>query len=477
MLLLTRAQFLTITHALLFSSFFQHSVGSETVADDEECHIFITVASFWFKSRSPNDGLQGLQTRQLEINWDPNLCMGNLHSVFLTSKDPQSANFSLDGSFLDSAVCMHHPANFYRTNVTLGRPRLPGGWDKDTVIQNEVNSASNKPESGDHCLPYWIAGFDKSGNLLSSDCLKIRPTWMGDMKSQIAGAKVSQLMIPGTHNSGSFYGKDIQSRGDVLYRFTRTQDEDVWEQLVWGARYLDLRVGYYKNKKESFWINHARERITELRPVLQDVARFLRASPHEFVIVDFHRFPVGFSGKFQQYAVRHRWLANLIKEELGEFGAPCVFMGSPQLSDLWHSGKRVLVYHAERHDVHVNWNDNWLCAPLLQAWGNQQNATGLRNYMEGALHKFAGRPIPWSVMAELTPNYSDAILRPQRGLRMMADDINRSVTHWFRHFWWRDANIVATDFLLGNKIIDVAIEANEKRFPKYEAKSYYRNFS
>jgi hypothetical protein len=71
-------------------------------------------------------------------------------------------------------------------------------------------------------------------------------------RSQIGNARVSQLMIPGTHNSGCFYGKDIESRGDVLYRFTRTQDEDVWEQLVWGARYLDLRVGYYKNKKGAF---------------------------------------------------------------------------------------------------------------------------------------------------------------------------------------------------------------------------------
>lgn len=72
---------------------------------------------------------------------------------------------------------------------------------------------------------------------------------------------------------------------------------------------------------EQFWINHAQERITELRPVLQDVARFLRMSPSEVVIVDFHRFPVGFSGKFQQSAVRHRWLANLINEELGELAA------------------------------------------------------------------------------------------------------------------------------------------------------------
>jgi len=79
-------------------------------------------------------------------------------------------------------------------------------------------------------------------------------------------------------------------------------------------------------------------------------------------------------------------------------------------------------------------------------------------------------------MAELTPKYSHVIMRPQRGLRMMADEINRGITSWFKHLWWKDANIVATDFLLGNKIVDVAIEANEKRFPKFSDKSYYGNF-
>ncbi|CAB3371354.1 Hypothetical predicted protein [Cloeon dipterum] len=468
---LTLTEFLVLLAALT-TALFHSSVSDELPWDD--CHVFITVGSYWYKSIK-NDGLKGLQTRHLELNWEPTLCGGNLYSVFLFSEDPTNESFNQTESFLDSVVCNQHPRNFYRTNATLGRPKLPGGWDKETILRNEQNNATTMPTPGNHCLPYWIAALSRNGSLLASDCLKIRPTWMGDMKSQIEGARVSKLMIPGTHNSGCYYGKDIGSRGDVIYRFTRTQDEDIWEQLVWGARYLDLRVGYYERKNEQFWINHARERITELRPVLQDVARFMRMSPNEVVIVDFHRFPVGFSGKFQKYAVRHRWLANLINEELGSMATQCVFMSSPRLSDLWHSGKRLMVYHAKRHEVHVNWNDDWLCAPLLQAWGNQQNATGLGNYIEEAMQRYSGRPLPWSIMAELTPKYSDAILRPQRGLRMMADDVNRGITNLFRHKWWKDANIVATDFLLGNKIIDVAIEANEKRYPKYASKSYLPN--
>jgi hypothetical protein len=69
----------------------------------------------------------------------------------------------------------------------------------------------------------------------------------------------------------------------------------------------------------------------------------------------------------------------------------------------------------------------------------------------------------WAAMAELTPSPLDPVLQPSRGLRLMADDVNRHVTRWFRDLWWRDANVVATDYVLGNKIIDVAIEANLRR--------------
>jgi hypothetical protein len=90
--------------------------------------------------------------------------------------------------------------------------------------------------------------------------------------------------------------------------------------------------------------------------------------------------------------------------------------------------------------------------------------------------KNTGRSVPWAAMAELTPKYTDVIMRPQRGLRMMADEVNRGLTYWFKHLWWKDANIVATDFLLGSKIIDVAVEANDKRFSRFSDKSHFSNY-
>jgi hypothetical protein len=64
-------------------------------------------------------------------------------------------------------------------------------------------------------------------------------------------------MLPGTHNSGCFYGsEEALARGDIVSRFLLTQDEDVYEQLVWGVRYLDIRVGYYRDKGAGKLINN-----------------------------------------------------------------------------------------------------------------------------------------------------------------------------------------------------------------------------
>lgn len=57
---------------------------------------------------------------------------------------------------------------------------------------------------------------------------------------------LSKLIIPGTHNSGSYNSDDSVLKGEGFHRFVFTQDHDIWTQLVFGIRYLDFRIGYYQ---------------------------------------------------------------------------------------------------------------------------------------------------------------------------------------------------------------------------------------
>ena len=76
-----------------------------------------------------------------------------------------------------------------------------------------------------------------------------------------------------------------------MKKFSINQDEDVWSQLLYGIRYLDLRVGYYKTTPEKFWIVHDFVKMNPLYEVVNDVRRFL-TSTKELVIMDFHRYEV-----------------------------------------------------------------------------------------------------------------------------------------------------------------------------------------
>ena len=74
-----------------------------------------------------------------------------------------------------------------------------------------------------------------------------------------------------------------------MKKFSLNQDEDVWSQLLYGIRYLDLRVGYYKLTPEKFWVVHDFVKLNPLYEVINDIRRFL-SSTKEVVIMDFHRY-------------------------------------------------------------------------------------------------------------------------------------------------------------------------------------------
>ena len=68
-------------------------------------------------------------------------------------------------------------------------------------------------------------------------------------------------------------------------------------------------------------------------------------------------------------------------------------------------------------------------------------------------------------MAEFTPKPLDIVLRPTQGLRNFAQKVNpwlSNVIHEDRQ-WLTKSNIIATDFFLGNNVIQTSINANYKR--------------
>lgn len=151
--------------------------------------------------------------------------------------------------------------------------------------------------------------------------------------------RMDWTLIPGTHNSGAY---DPSRLANIVQNYVLNQDRIVWTQLVFGIRYLDLRIGYYKN--DGFFINHDLIRITPLRPVLKQIRKFLDVTD-EIVIVDFHRFP--YPTDFTQDI--HELLLEMIYDELGQFVAfKSDYSGvAPFFFELWDMKRQAIISYAD----------------------------------------------------------------------------------------------------------------------------------
>ena len=126
-----------------------------------------------------------------------------------------------------------------------------------------------------------------------------------------------------------------------LIRYSVNQGEDIFTQLLFGVRYLDIRVSYFNDTPEKFWLVHDFIKMNPLYEAIHAVKRFLRMTK-ELVILDFHRFPFGFVDK-KANGDRHKELVDYVKSELGEFMAPDWLGSRASMKDFWELNRTLIV--------------------------------------------------------------------------------------------------------------------------------------
>ncbi|XP_022248514.1 PI-PLC X domain-containing protein 3-like [Limulus polyphemus] len=391
---------------------------------DGQMKTFLTVSSL--VSPLPS----GYKERFLELNW-----YGDLPQY-----DDQVALFDYDpatevGRPLEAVRPSWLLSNFYRTNFQL--PYF--NFTEDNLTSE--------------CLGFW-AGYFRARRLISSSCIKAEPFWMQANNKMLKGLRFRDLMIPGTHDSGSYRRYPGNKKDNIITRYKYDQEESVFNQLAYGIRYLDVRVGYYPRTKQKFWINHDFFRTrNSLSMVLDDVKRFLDITS-EIIILDFHRFPFG----FRHEPEAHQHLIEILLYNFKPYLIPRYYGRDVTLGFLWRTNKRLLI--AYNHKMKPR--NNYLWPGIQQMWGDRQSVSDLKSYFDNLFSQSLPKRL-WSSMAKLTPTIFTILINPTKGLRGLADDVNRNVTRWFRDLWWKRSNIIATDYFLGNDIINVAIRSNRKR--------------
>lgn len=361
--------------------------------------------------------------------------------------------FGISKQMGDYLELVHTGTGEVFTRLTASELNESDGWFMSNATWDGSLIPSNLEDTAESCLPYK-ANYVRDNNVLYSSCLMLRPHWMQLLKKDLWDTRLTKVVIPGTHDTGATSYFSSTAAENVVGRWTFTQDESLWQQLVIGARYLDMRISYYSRTQEKFYVNHGEVIIAPLQRYIDDVVNFMNQT-EEIVIFDIHDLVHGFNG----YPERHQELIGLLESSFGLWMAPRALGPNPTMSELWDNGSRLIVTYPSSEVS----SSQFLWHPVYHLWGNVNNIEDLEAYLYTGIPQQMNRGSLWSAMAQFTPSAMDVVLNSWSGLRGAATLTNYPVTSWFRQDWWDQVNIIAMDFLLFSDVVYVAVEANKLR--------------
>src|SRR3990167_8882056 len=239
--------------------------------------------------------------------------------------------------------------------------------------------------------------------LFSTALFSANSNWM----SQIPNSRViNQLIIPGTHDSGSYaitaLSKFSLSPDDPLptwieqvsnilplslvriiaANWCRTQPYSIADQLNNGIRYLDFRIDLFQDG--HFYLNHALLSV-RLSDALQQIKTFIQNNPSEIVFIDInHIFNIN-------NAENETQLVQLLQTYLGPNAIPNTFHTSDTIGTLRKSNRNVIIFmdtsqiisslDMAKFAAHYFWHESNINSP----WPNKSNMVDLKNTLDAEI--------------------------------------------------------------------------------------------
>lgn len=306
---------------------------------------------------------------------------------------------------------------------------------------------------------------------------------LGDL---IADRKLRELVIPATHDSGTFslvgsvaidtpelvtikqnliggwvLGTPIVT--SLIKKWSVTQKFDIKQQLKEGIRFFDLRIAHRPpsskskdNEKDRFFIVHGLWGDA-LSTLLDTMVNFIRKHTKEILILDFNHL-YGFDDK-----ASHADLMDLIRTSFGDLLAPRSLGIDISVRDLWDKNQRVIVsYDAPECDLPTQL---WPMSSTVQApWANKASVEAVTSYMENYLFRnpLDTRTSFANLQLIITPDgdlIKRSILDGEFGLKNIAINANQRFIAWLLTLpqeFRRSANIISCDFVDTVPLVEIA---------------------
>jgi 1-phosphatidylinositol phosphodiesterase len=265
-------------------------------------------------------------------------------------------------------------------------------------------------------------------------------SWMWQYQQFLGDQKITELILPGTHDSGTY---DMVS--PFARPWTQCQNLDIRAQLYAGARVLDIRTGIQPDKDgdERYILVHDswRSRVT-MSSALEQVLGFCAENTGEIVILDFHRF-VDFDGTTEYM---YNQLVDLIKTKLGDKLIPATDKDKT-LNELVKGPGRIIVAWNRTGEIPSGF---W--GGVNQQWWNKDNKSDLFDAMK-AFYEGETPTGLWASCAIVTPDTSN--ISPIQSL-------NPDLSLWFTPdgTWAQKSNIVSCDFIETTQLCASLVHAN-----------------
>ena len=284
--------------------------------------------------------------------------------------------------------------------------------------------------------------------------------WMGKLPNTIKEKNLSDLIIPGSHDSGAWYldvNGPLSPDENPLFKYfpktvhnwSVTQDLDFVQQLEIGVRYFDLRIAPHPNKGSLHVVHGLYGK--EIGEQLKKINDFLTEHPLEVVILHFKRFL-----DFKE--TDHENLLNMIMHCFN--GKLAKGLGDLQNCTLKHlndDNHQVVVFYKHRNTRNFVLDNQWINSP----WPNVQDTRKLLNALKTDL--MSTHSTLFVSQCVLTPNAFTILSHICSTLKSWESNVENDILHWIKnlsHECLRNLNLIIVDFVTPN-FCEHIIECNQ----------------
>jgi hypothetical protein len=287
--------------------------------------------------------------------------------------------------------------------------------------------------------------------------------WMTELYAFRPSTRLIDVVIPGTHQSGSYnisYFSDVEPGDNVFYGLIRpmvaswakAQFRSVREQLIGGVRFLDLRVAF--DRQGQAILTHGLVSLS-LREVLSEISGFLMEHPQEVILIATD-LSYGYHQSLPSPEEVHTKASEMKQIFFDYFGEKIIpFSQQRSFSDFWNRGASVMLME----DYQDFWADSYQLGPLksyLEESLRRQKLSKFRNL------QMIFTP-PEKISFFLNPKYGFPIFGEENSLTALTKELHDHTIAWIRewHAQGLRLNIVTSDFFDRIPFVDFLLELNQ----------------